>query len=206
MNNIPVQAVVHTYRRYAPYYDRMFGNVLGHGRMRMAQIVAHYSPDVILEIGVGTGLTLPNYPASSRLIGIDLSPDMLKHARNVALQLPERQITLHQMDAERLAFADNSFDCVTIPYVMSVTPDPDQLVREARRVCKPEGHIVIVNHFSGGKIWWMFERLVQSVADRIGFRSAFDFNRHILSHDWRVTSVEPVNLFGLSRLVVVRNV
>jgi phosphatidylethanolamine/phosphatidyl-N-methylethanolamine N-methyltransferase len=130
---------------------------------------------------------------------------MLVRARARAAAMPDRDISLHAMNAERMDFADNSFDCVTVPYVLSVTPNPDRLVHEIRRVCKPEGIILVVNHFSGSRFWWLMERAVRSVADRVGFRADFSFERHILSHDWQVVSVKPVNLFGLSRLIVLRN-
>ncbi len=120
--------------------------------------------------------------------------------------MPERHIDLSVMDAERLSFADNSFDCVTVPYVLSVTPDPERLVSELRRVCRPGGHIIIVNHFSGSRFWWLLEQAVRSIADRIGFRSDFSYEHHILSHDWEILTSRAVNLFGLSKLVVIRNV
>ena len=205
MGDISPQDVIKTYRLYAPLYDLLFGAVLGPGRRRMTDTVATEVPERVLEIGVGTGLTLERYHPSSHVTGIDLSPEMLHHARKRAAELPGRSIELLEMDAEHLAFENASFDCVTIPYVLSVTPDPDRLVAEARRVCKPGGHIYIVNHFSGSRFWWFLERLVRSVADRIGFRSDFDYAHHILRHDWTVLSSQRVNLFGLSRLVTIRN-
>ncbi len=205
MTEISTQAVVRTYRIYAPIYDALFGAVLGPGRVRMAQAVGTLSPNSVLEVGVGTGLALPHYPADAVVTGIDLSPDMLHRARLLADRLHDRHIVLHEMNAEGLSFGDDSFDCVTVPYVLSVTPNPDQLVSEIRRVCRPGGHILIVNHFSGSRAWWLLERMVRSAADRVGFRSDFDYERHVLSHDWQVLSSTPVNLFGLSRLVVIRN-
>lgn len=205
MTEISTSDVVSTYRRYAPLYDFVFGAVLGPGRKHMAQAVKAINPTKILEVGVGTGLALKHYPEKSRIIGIDLSPDMLAKAQLQADHLPGREIALHTMDAEHLTFPDDSFDCVTVPYVLSVTPDPDRLVAELQRVCKPDGYIIIVNHFSGSRFWWMMERMVSSVADKIGFRSEFDYARHIESHNWTVETVKPVNLFGLSRLVVIRN-
>lgn len=205
MNKISANDVVSTYRRYAPLYDLLFGAVLGPGRKKMAAAVTAMKPARLLEVGVGTGLALRHYPAATHIVGIDVSPEMLDKARLQAVQLRGHDISLHTMDAEHLAFDDNSFDCVTVPYVLSVTPDPDRMVAELRRVCRPEGHIIIVNHFSGSRFWWALERTVSSLAARIGFHSEFDYKRHIESHDWIVESVESVNLFGLSRLVVIRN-
>ncbi len=202
----PTEAgVVRTYDRFAPLYDRIFGRVLEPGRKLLAEALSALSPASALEVGVGTGLTLAGYPASTRLVGIDFSPDMLGRAQRRAAALAGRDITLHVMNAERMDFPDNSFDCVTLPYVLSVTPNPPRLVHEIRRVCKPDGIIIILNHFSGSGFWWLMERAVRSAAEHVGFRSDFDYEKHILAHDWEVVSAQKVNLFGLSRLVVMRN-
>ncbi|MBA3592070.1 class I SAM-dependent methyltransferase [Methylibium sp.] len=199
------RAVVRTYDRFAPLYDWVFGRVLEPGRKAMGAAASALHPAAVLEVGVGTGLTLAGYPADSRVVGIDLSADMLERARTRAAAMPQRQVALQVMNAERMEFADDSFDCVTVPYVLSVTPHPARLVHEIRRVCKPGGAILVVNHFSGSPFWWLMERAVRSVADRVGFRSDFAYEEHILAHDWHVESVRPVNLFRLSKLVVLRN-
>jgi phosphatidylethanolamine/phosphatidyl-N-methylethanolamine N-methyltransferase len=207
MNSHPSpQRIARTYQFYAPIYDRLFGAVLEPGRRALARAVEDAQPDRLLEVGVGTGLMLEDYPSQTHVTGIDLSPHMLEHARRRARQLGRNNVSLHEMDAESMAFPDSGFDCVTLPYVLSVTTDPRRLVAEARRVCKPGGTIIVLNHFSGSRFWWLLERSVRAVADRIGFRSDFAFDEHILAHDWELISVAPVNLFGLSRLVVLRNV
>ena len=200
-----VHDVVRTYGDFATLYDRVFGAVLEPGRRAMARAASAQRPATLLEVGVGTGLALAGYPKDTQVTGIDLSPEMLARARRRALDMPERAITLALMNAEHMDFPDHSFDCVTVPYVLSVTPDPARLVHEIRRVCKPGGTILIVNHFSGSRVWWLLERAVRPLADRIGFRSDFSFEQHVLAHDWDLQSVQPVNLFQLSRLVVLRN-
>jgi phosphatidylethanolamine/phosphatidyl-N-methylethanolamine N-methyltransferase len=89
--------------------------------------------------------------------------------------------------------------------VLSVTPRPAELVREIRRICKPGGTIVVLNHFSGSRFWWLMERAFRSAAEHVGFRSDFRYEEQILSHDWQVLSIESVNLLGLSKLVVLKN-
>lgn len=205
MQSISPQNIKDTYRRYAPLYDYIFGAILEPGRKALAKEASAQSPDAILEVGVGTGLTLSLYPLQARLVGIDLSREMLAHAHEKALQLESRDISLHEMNAEDMSFADGSFDCVTLPYVLSVTPNPDRLVSELRRVCKKNGTIIILNHFSGSRIWWLLERGVKSIAERVGFRSDFRFEEQILNYGWTVESVRSVNLMGLSKLVVIRN-
>jgi phosphatidylethanolamine/phosphatidyl-N-methylethanolamine N-methyltransferase len=202
---ISVDNVIRTYRFYAPLYDRLFGAVLGPGRVAMAKKVASLRPLSILEVGIGTGLSLDHYPAAAAVVGIDLSSEMLDVARQRAARLKRTNVDLRHMNAETMSFADSSFDCVTVPYVLSVTPNPEVLVAEIRRVCRKDGTILIVNHFSGSRFWWILERAVRSFADRVGFRSTFTYEEHVLKHDWEVQSVEDVNLLNLSKLVVIRN-
>lgn len=175
------------------------------GRRKLADVVENLAPASILEVGVGTGLVLSRYPAGSRVCGIDLSPDMLALAHERARRLGRNDVRLHVMDAEAMTFADGSFDCVTVPYVLSVTPDPQRLVREIRRVCRKGGTVVVLNHFSGSRFWWGLERAARPLAGRIGFRSDFEFDEQIRGYDWQVLSVESVNLLGLSKLVTLRN-
>jgi phosphatidylethanolamine/phosphatidyl-N-methylethanolamine N-methyltransferase len=197
--------VERSYRRYAPMYDLVFGAVLSPGRVAMAQLVSKLAPERILEVGVGTGLTLGRYPAQARITGIDVSSDMLAAAQQKVSGTDAGRIDLRVMDAEAMDFADGAFDCVTLPYVLSVTPHPDRLVAEVRRVCRKGGHIVIVNHFSGQPPWRSLEFLLRPLAGWLGFRSEFDLERHVMRHGWKVLSVEPTNLLALSRLIHIRN-
>lgn len=205
MSEVSRQSVVRTYERYAPYYDLLFGPIQRAGCRQMAAVVNTLAPARVLEVGIGTGLTLSRYPEHAQLTGIDLCPRMLELARQRAFMLPARDIRLSVMDAECLDFADDSFDCVTVPYVLSVTPNPERLVAEIRRVCRAGGHIVIVNHFTGNRFWRPMERVVRSLADRIGFRSDFDYAENILRPDWTVLSSTYTSFVGLYRLVVIRN-
>jgi phosphatidylethanolamine/phosphatidyl-N-methylethanolamine N-methyltransferase len=206
MANLSSESVVRTYRRYAPLYDRLFGAVLEPGRVKLAAAVASASPASILEVGVGTGLLLPHYPAFARVVGIDISAEMLAIASKRAATLGKRDITLSQSDAETIDYPDNSFDCVTLPYVLSVTPNPRSLVNEIRRVCRKDGIILILNHFSGSRFWWALERLVSPISDKIGFNSEFSFTEQVLTYNWQVNSAVPVNFLGLSKLVSISNV
>lgn len=205
MNPISVDNVVSTYRFYAPLYDRTFGAVLGPGRQALNEAVCALEPSSILEVGIGTGLTLEQYPPHSSVVGIDLSDEMLDIARERARQLPGRNIRLMAMNAEMMDFPDGAFDCVAVPYVLSVTPHPERLVAEIRRVCRKGGTILILNHFSGSRFWWFLERAVRSLANRIGFRSDFCFDEQIMKYDWEVQAVKKVNFLGLSKLVTIRN-
>lgn len=206
MEPVSVDNVVSTYRFYAPLYDRLFGAVFEPGRRALATAACALNPASLLEVGVGTGLTLCRYPATSEIVGIDVSSEMLEIARMRAEDLPDQNIQLAVMNAESMDFPDGYFDCVAVPYVLSVTPHPDQLVAEIRRVCRKGGTILILNHFSGSRFWWFLERAVRSFANKIGFRSDFSYNEQILKYDWEVQSVKNVNFLGLSKLVTIRNV
>ena len=194
-----------TYGAYAPFYDIVFGAILAPGRRALAEVVCALQPKSFLEVGVGTGLMLERYPPTTTVHGIDLSESMLEKARARTRHLADRDIRLASMDAETMAYPDDSFDCVTLPYVLSVTPNPRRLVAEVRRVCRKGGVILVLNHFSGDTLWRGLEKALRGVADWIGFRSEFRFEEHILAHDWEIRSSQKVNALGLSRLISIRN-
>lgn len=204
-NFFQVEDVKKTYRFYAPMYDFLFGAVLEPGRRLLCKEVKQTKPKTLLEIGVGTGLLLDKYPIEAQITGIDISEAMLEVARKRVQSLKHPNITLTLGNGETLPYEDNSFDCVVLPYVLSVTPDPAILVAEARRVCKDEGTILVLNHFSGSKRWLLLEKLVRNFAERIGFRSDFSYEENILIHDWEVLHLETTNLFGLSKFIILKN-
>lgn len=205
MSQISQQNLIRTYRCYAPLYDFVFGAILEPGRRRLAEAVNAQRPRRLLEVGVGTGLTLSRYAREISVVGIDVSDDMLRRAHARVAALDGAQIALQRMDGERMAFADGAFDCVSVPYTYSVTPNPAALAGELRRVCAKGGTIILLNHFGGSRYWSFMDRAFRAFADRIGFRSDFSYEAQVLAHDWRVRSVADVNFLGLSKLVVIEN-
>lgn len=205
-DNLTRAHVEQSYRRYAPIYDFLFGASLRPGRIAMTNLVSALAPDNILEVGVGTGLTLSHYPKHSNICGIDVSSEMLAEARRRINQQDLGRIALSTMDAEAMDFPDAYFDCVTIPYVLSVTPNPELLIQQVRRVCRPGGHIIIVNHFSGQFGWRGIERVLNPLSKWLGFRTKFSLEQNVLKYDWEVLSIAPTNLLSLSRIVHLRNV
>ncbi len=174
------QNVERAYAFWAPIYDVVFGAVFDRGR-RAAIVAAEQacgsSGGRILEVGVGTGISLPDYARSNRLVGIDLSEPMLRKAqRRVAEQNLSNVEALAVMDAERLALPDQSFDVVVAQYVITAVPNPKSTLDEFVRVIKPGGEIVLVNHIgaeAGPRA--LFERCFAPFARRLGWRPEFRF-------------------------------
>ncbi len=171
-----LEAVAKSYRRWAPVYDITFGRVTMAGRRRATAHIGAAGGDV-LEVGVGTGMALPLYPEGVRVTGIDYSAEMLDKARAAAAGLPQ-VAALHRMDARELGFPDASFDFVAAMHVLSVVPEPDRVVAEMARVCRPGGQVVIVNHFSGsGGVIGALERVAAPMATLLGWHSDFPIRR-----------------------------
>jgi phosphatidylethanolamine/phosphatidyl-N-methylethanolamine N-methyltransferase len=193
-----------SYRRWASIYDNVFGAVLQDGRNKLLQQVATLQPKSILEIGVGTGLLLPHYPPHAKVIGVDVSDEMLELAREKIAKHNLTNASVQLSDGEKLPFDDGQFDCVVLPYVISVTPDPKALITEAMRLCSASGHVIIVNHFSGSKTWALLEKVAEPIAAKIGFHSSFSYEEHIGQSALNVIDVQPANLLGLSKVVTAR--
>jgi phosphatidylethanolamine/phosphatidyl-N-methylethanolamine N-methyltransferase len=140
-------AVAKAYARWAPVYDVVFGAVFDRGRKASIAAAERIGGSRILEVGVGTGLSLPDYAKTNRLIGVDLSAPMLRKAKErVAAQRLTNVEGLAVMDAQRLAFRDDIFDLIVAQYVITTVPDPEVTLDEFVRVVKPGGEIILVNH------------------------------------------------------------
>lgn len=161
----------------------------------------------ILEVGVGTGLSLPLYPDNVSVVGIDISRAMLDQARVRRARCGlENVAELMVMDAENMGFKDDSFDKVVAMYVASVVPDPERLVDEMRRVCKPGGQIFMVNHFhSRNPILGGIERLLAPLSKQLGFHPDFSLDRFLGETGLDAMNIRPVNLFDFSTMVEARN-
>ena len=200
-----VDSVRHAYRRWAPVYDFTFGVVAEAGRKHAVRIINRRKGSV-LEVGVGTGLSLPCYGRHLTITGIDLSPEMLAKASDkVAGKKLDNVVALHEMDAGALAFPDESFDTVVAMYVMTVVPDPERVMRELERVCAPGGEVILVNHFSEdeGMRGWI-ERKAAPFADLLGWRPVFELDRVLVCDDLRLAerrSLRPFGLFTMLRFV-----
>jgi phosphatidylethanolamine/phosphatidyl-N-methylethanolamine N-methyltransferase len=198
-------SVRHAYRRWAPVYDYTFGQVAEAGRKHAVSII-NARKGSVLEVGVGTGLSLPCYGSHLTITGIDLSPEMLEKARARVDRAKLGNVAgLYEMDAGALTFADESFDTVVAMYVMTVVPYPERVMRELERVCAPGGEVVLVNHFSqddGAR--GFLERKLAPFADLIGWRPVFEFDRVLVCDDLKLVerrSLKPFGLFTMLRFV-----
>lgn len=201
---LDAHAVRSAYRRWAKVYDEVFGGVSAPGRRRAVAAVNALPGRSVLEVGVGTGLALPHYRADKQVVGIDLSRDMLLRAEErVRAERLRNVVGLVEMDAERMAFADGSFDIAVAMFTATVVPDARRLVREMRRVVRPGGELLFVNHFraEGGLRWWA-ERTLAPLSRVLGWHP--DFALGDLLDDPRaaaeVTECPPFGLFTLVRV------
>jgi phosphatidylethanolamine/phosphatidyl-N-methylethanolamine N-methyltransferase len=160
------------YSDLSPLYDPIFRRIFYPRIERVIRTLGIPAGAEVLELGVGTGLSLTAYPRHCHIVGIDLARDMLERAQEKIVRKRLHHVSLVQMDALHLGLADDSFDYVTAFHVASVVPDPAAMVRAAQRVCRPGGTIVIINHFqSEGDVPRRLERLIDPVTRRLGWRS-----------------------------------
>jgi len=194
--------VERAYELYAPVYDFIFDWIFAPGRRAAIQHLGVKPNEMVLEVGIGTGLNLPLYPPSCRLTGIDLSGDMLDKAVERAQKLAMPNVTLKVMDATSMDFAENEFDKAVATYTISAVPDPVAVLREMRRVVKPGGALVILNHFrSERRLSGFVEDLVAPVCTRLGWKSNLPMMPLLEQVGLTPEVVTKVNLFNGWRLV-----
>jgi phosphatidylethanolamine/phosphatidyl-N-methylethanolamine N-methyltransferase len=198
-----LEDTLRTYRLFSGSYDLVFGPVFHPGRKDAVRIANDRPTQRILEVGVGTGLSLPYFRGDARVTGIDVSAEMLAKARRRVEQRELKQVeALLEMDAEKLTFADNSYDAVLALYVASVVPNPARFAAEMRRVCKPGGTIVIVNHFtSDNRLMRFIEKRLAPLAGKIGFHADFPLAPFLAASGLVVRETRPSNLFGYWKLL-----
>jgi phosphatidylethanolamine/phosphatidyl-N-methylethanolamine N-methyltransferase len=190
------------YDKLAKVYDLIFGPTLHPGRLQAIERMNIQAGDRVLEVGVGTGINLSLYPADSQVTGIDFSSSMLEKARERVVRKDMESVRLLQMDAADLKFADESFDIVYAPYLISVVPDPVKVAQEMRRVCRTGGRIIFLNHFlSPNPILSRLERAISPLTIHIGFKSDLDLPAFLAQADLRPVSIEKVNVPKIWSLV-----
>jgi phosphatidylethanolamine/phosphatidyl-N-methylethanolamine N-methyltransferase len=200
------------YDKLAKVYDLVFGPTLHPGRVQAIRRMGLKPGERVLEVGVGTGINIPLYPKDCKITGIDFSASMLEKARDRVARGAGREpggrgprignVRLLQMDAADLKFPDGSFDIVYAPYLISVVPDPVKVATEMRRVCRPGGRIIFLNHFlSPNPILSRIERWISPFTIHIGFKSDLDLPAFLAQADLQPTSIEKVNFPKIWSLV-----
>jgi len=178
VGEIDNSTVVKAYARWAPVYDLVFGKVFERGR-KASIAAAERIGGRILDVGIGTGISLMDYARSNRVVGVDYSEAMLRKAHErVRDHKLDHVAALAVMDAQRLGFADGFFDVVVAQYVITAVPDPERSLDEFARVVRPGGEIILVNHL-GAETGFrrVFERGFAPIARRLGWRPEFPWER-----------------------------
>jgi len=190
------------YGKLASVYDWTFGPTLHPGRLRAIQRMGLRPGDHILEVGVGTGINASLYPRECTVTGVDFSSSMLEKARDRIARKGMTNVRLLEMDAAALKFADDSFDIVYASYVISVVPDPVQVAAEMRRVCRPGGRIIFLNHFrSPNFLLSRIERMISPFTIHVGFRADIDLPAFLAQAGIQGASIEKVNIPRIWSLV-----
>ncbi len=199
-----IEAVESSYARWAPVYDRTFGAVTDVGRRRAVSFINDRKGHV-LEVGVGTGLSLPHYGPEVRITGVDFSAEMLAKAQRKvdALDLKKR-VDLQRMDARELAFENASFDTIAAMHVLSVVPEPEKVMAEIARVLKPGGKVVITNHFAKTTgVMAGLERVAAPMANLIGWHSDFKMDTILQEPSLQIAELRKLPPLGMMTFLVL---
>ncbi len=190
------------YSKIAVIDDWLFGATLHPGRLEAIRKLDLQPGDEVLEVGVGTGINAALYPSNVSVTGIDVVGKMLEKAARRLAAHKVRNVRLLQMDAAHLDFPDDSFDLVYAPYVISVVPDPVAVAREMRRVCRPGGRFVFLNHFlSPNRFLARAERLISPLTVYVGFKADLDLPAFLAQADLKPVSIQRVNVPRIWSLV-----
>ena len=200
-----VATIRKVYDRYASFYDFLFGFIFNQGRVVCTDKINKLAGQnaKILEIGIGTGLSLPLYRSDLHITGIDISEKMLRKAEEQRDKhhLNDR-VVLKVKDAAQLEFTDNSFDFIVAMYVASVVPDVTAFLQEIARVAKPKAEIIFVNHFaSDNPVLHFFEEKFAHVNNLVGFKSDFSMDSILHDQHLKLVDARKVNLFGYWKLL-----
>jgi phosphatidylethanolamine/phosphatidyl-N-methylethanolamine N-methyltransferase len=201
------KAVLAAYSRWAPIYDWVFGKVFEAGRRAAVEVINRRSGR-LLEVGVGTGLTLPRYGKHLTVTGIDLSPEMLAVAKK---RVDDAKLTtvedLVEMDATRLTFDDGSFDTVAVMYTITVVPHPDAVMAEVERVTRPGGEAIIVSHFaSDSGLYKLVEGWLTPLTKKLGWRPDFPISRILGRPGFETVEIRRLGFLGLFTVARLRRV
>lgn len=193
------------YSDLARFYDPVFGRVFVDHERDVIDSLNLRPGQRVLEVGVGTGISLNSYPPYVHVVGIDPSAEMLQQAVAKAYENQLSQIELREGDALNLDFPDSSFDWVTTFHVMTVVPDPKRMMSEMVRVCKPGGRIAIVSHFaSESPLLYFAAAIINPVTKRLGWTTRLRASDVLKDHDITVERDERLSRISVHKVVVAR--
>jgi phosphatidylethanolamine/phosphatidyl-N-methylethanolamine N-methyltransferase len=193
------------YSEFAPLYDRVFGKMFYNRLERVIEDLDIPPGAQVLEVGAGTGTSFPAYPTHCNVTGVDLAPDMLARARQKIAENGWRHLKVMEMNALDLKFPDNSFDFVMAFHVVTVVPDPVLMMAEAKRVCKPSGRIVIVNHFTSDvPVLGSLTKAMDPLTRWLGWRTDLQLKPFIAATGLTVEKAFKINKNSLYTVVLAR--
>ncbi|MGH7814617.1 MAG: class I SAM-dependent methyltransferase [Candidatus Binataceae bacterium] len=193
------------YSDLAHFYDPIFGRAFVDHEHEVIDSLNLRPGQRVLEVGIGTGMSLEGFPPYVKVVGIDPSADMLARAIEKARENQWGHVELKQGDALNLDFPDNSFDDVLTFHVISVVPEPARMMAEMVRVCKPGGRIVIVNHFSSpNPVVYFLNSLINPITRHLGWTTRLRARDVMAGHDIAVEHFKPVARFSIHDLIIAR--
>jgi len=193
------------YSEFAPLYDKIFGKIFYN---RLEQVIENLGIPpgaTVLEVGAGTGTSFPAYPSHCEITGVDLAPDMLARARRKIQENGWSHFKVMEMNALDLEFPDNTFDYVMAFHVVTVVPDPVRMIAEAKRVCKPGGRIVIVNHFTSEvRVLGSLTQALDPITRWLGWRTDLKLKPFIKRTGLKVETIYKLNKTSLYTVLLCR--
>ncbi|MGQ3683577.1 MAG: class I SAM-dependent methyltransferase [Candidatus Loosdrechtia sp.] len=194
------------YSFYSWIYDSFFGKIFEQGRYAAFLLMDVKPGETILEVGLGTGLSLPLYPRGSHITGVDISQEMLKKAEEKKRDYKLSNVELYNMDASSMTFPDNTFDKVFASHVITVVPDPMRTLHEMKRVCKKDGEIFILNYAGcRNRVISRIEKCISPFRDKLGLGKHIDLDELLRNANLTIECEQQVNFLKMCRLMKCKN-
>ncbi len=190
------------YSIYSHFYDSFFGRIFQPGRQIANELMDVQPGEKILEVGVGTGISLPFYSKNAEVVGIDISQDMIKQAEKRKQELSLSNIRLSIMDATRMAFRDGLFDKAIAAHSITAVPEPVETLKEMKRVCKRNAEFFFLNYTgSNNKLIAMFEKAISPIRNKLGLGKTIDLEELLHSASFEIVFKDRVNIFKLCQII-----
>jgi phosphatidylethanolamine/phosphatidyl-N-methylethanolamine N-methyltransferase len=195
------------YSLYSHFYDSFFGRIFHQG-LRIANKLLDVQPgEKILEVGIGTGMSLPLYPEYAEVVGIDISRDMIKQAEEKKQCLGFSNVRLCITDASMMSFKDGCFDKAIAAHSITVIPEPVKTLKEMKRVCKNNAEFFFLYYAgSNNKLIAMFEKAISPIRNKLGLGKAIDLEELLDSASFEIVFKDRINIFRLCQIIKCKNI